>query len=64
MGAARVWVGNERAAAWSGGGGGAAAARMREGEGEGEEGVVGCPKENGKGATARVMGGAARVRGK
>jgi hypothetical protein len=26
---------------------GAAAARMREGEGE--EGVVGCPKENGRG---------------
>jgi hypothetical protein len=45
MGAARVWGGEEEGGCleWRG----AAAARMREGEGE--EGVIGCPKENGRG---------------
>jgi hypothetical protein len=44
-GAARVWGGEEEGGCleWRG----AAAARMREGEGE--EGVIGCPKENGRG---------------
>jgi hypothetical protein len=58
--AARIWVGNERAAAWSGGGGGG----CKDERGRGRVRGGRLPKRKWEGAAARVVGGATRVRGK